>query len=345
MDVLVCGAQKPFVTGGAEQAHDNLVAAFRAEGHQAELVRLPVAWEKDRVFDAPLAWRMIPADADLVVATNFPSYYVRHPRKVVWLFHQHRGVYELADADFSDIGMDDPSFETQRRLAEWDTRVLGEARTLFTLSRTVADRLARFNGLTGVPLYHPPPLADRLSPGESGDYLFCATRLEHNKRPEKVLQAALGSTRGVRAVVAGRGTLAGRLDELAATGPSGQVELRGFVDDDELVDLYRHALGVLYAPVDEDYGYATLQAFLAGKPVITASDSGSVLEFVEDGVTGYVTDGSPQQLAAAADRLAADPEHAAAMGAEGRRRVEGWDWSSVVTQLIAGADGAGAGGA
>ncbi len=339
MDVLVCGAQKPFESGGAEQHQENLVDAFRAAGHQAELVRLPVAWEKDRLFDAPLAWRMIPADADLVVATNFPSYYVRHPRKVVWLFHQHRGAYELADADFSDIGMDDASFETQRRLAEWDARALGEAAALFTTSKTVADRLARFNGITGEPLYHPPPLADRLTPGETGDYLFCATRLEHNKRPEKVLQAALGSTRGVRAVVAGRGTLAEPLRALADSGTAGQVDLLGFVDDDRLVELYRGALGVVYAPVDEDYGYATLQAFLAGKPVITSTDAGGVLEFVEDGVTGFVTDGSPEQLAAAADRLAADPEAAAAMGAEGRRRVETWDWESVVARLIAGGTG------
>ncbi|HEU4332553.1 MAG TPA: glycosyltransferase, partial [Lapillicoccus sp.] len=170
--------------------------------------------------------------------------------------------------------------------------------------------------------------------------LFCATRLEHNKRPEKVLQAALGSASGVRAVVAGRGTLAGELEELAGTGKPGQVELPGFVDDDTVVDLYAGALGVVYAPLDEDYGYATLQAFLAGKPVITATDSGGVLEFVEDGVTGYVTDGSPEQLAAAADRLAADPEAAAAMGAEGRRRVETWDWPAVVERLVAGAVGA-----
>ena len=337
MDVLVCGAQKPFVHGGAELHQENLVTAFREAGHQAELVRLPVAWEKDRLFDSPLAWRMIPADADVVVATNFPSYYVRHPRKVVWLFHQHRGAYELADEPFSDIGMDDPSFEVQRRLAEWDSRALSEASTLFTTSQTVADRLARFNGLTGEPLYHPPPLADRLHPGPVGDYLFCATRLEHNKRPEKVLQAALGSARSVRAVIAGRGTLAEPLADLAQTGRPGQVELAGFVDDDEVVDLYAGALGVVYAPLDEDYGYATLQAFLAGKPVITSSDAGGVLEFVEDGVTGYVTDGSPDQLAAAADRLASDPEAAAAMGAEGRRRVEQWDWRSVVDRLLAGA--------
>lgn len=335
MDVLVCGAQLPFTSGGAELHMENLVAAFAAEGHRAELVRLPVAWEKDRLFDAALAWRLVPTDADLVVATNFPSYFVRHPRKVVWLFHQHRGAYELADEDWSDIGTDDASLEVQRRLTEWDARALGEARHLFTTSHTVADRVARFNGLPAEPLYHPPPLADRLHPGEMGDYLFCPTRLERNKRPQNVLHAALGSASGVRAVLAGRGSMR---DELAAMtqeeGAADRVDLLGFVTDDDLVDLYAGALGVVYAPQDEDYGYVTLQAFLAGKPVITAQDSGGVLEFVEDGVTGFVTDGSPPQLAAAADRLAADPGMARAMGEAGRERVVSWDWASVVQRLV-----------
>src|SRR4029453_11850243 len=131
----------------------------------------------------------------------------------------------------------------------------------------------------GEPPDPPPPPAAQLPPGPTGDYLFCATRLEHNKRPEKIIQAALGSTRGVRAIIAGRGTLAGELELLAKTGAPGQVELPGFVDDETVVDLYARSLGVVYAPLDEDYGYATLQAFLSGKPVITATDSGGVLEF------------------------------------------------------------------
>jgi glycosyltransferase involved in cell wall biosynthesis len=45
---------------------------------------------------------------------------------------------------------------------------------------------------------------------------------------------------------------------------------------------------VLFAPYQEDYGYVTLEAFLSRKPVITARDSGGTLEFVEDGVNGYV---------------------------------------------------------
>ena len=68
------------------------------------------------------------------------------------------------------------------------------------------------------------------------------------------------------------------------------------------------AFAVLYAPVDEDYGYVTVEAFLSGKPVVTCKDSGGTLDFVEDGVSsGYVADPEPQALAEAVDRRRKDP--------------------------------------
>src|ERR1700730_19316927 len=118
MDVLVCGAQVPFTTGGAKLHMENLVKAVRAAGHRCELVRFPVPWEKERILDAPLAWRMVPLDADVIIATNFPSYYARHPNKVVWLFHQHRAAYDAVDAPWSDFGEDDASLEALRLLTE-----------------------------------------------------------------------------------------------------------------------------------------------------------------------------------------------------------------------------------
>lgn len=335
MDVVICGAQKPFVRGGAELHQENLVEAIAAAGHRAELVRLPVAWEKDRLFDAPLAWRLVPIDADIVIATNFPSYFVRHPRKVVWLFHQHRGAYDAADASWSDFGLDDDALETQRLLSEWDTRALEEAERLYTTSSTVADRLHSFNGLLAKPLYHPPPLHDRLRRGPFGDYVFCATRLEANKRPHLLVDSMLHTNAPVRSVVAGRGEL---LDDLRHSvrkaNLDDRVDLRGFVSDEELVELYAGALAVIYAPSDEDYGYVTLQAFHAGKPVVTAKDSGGVLEWVHDGVTGFVTDGSPEGIGAAVDRLAADRELAERMGAAGRQRVQDLSWERVVEELL-----------
>jgi glycosyltransferase involved in cell wall biosynthesis len=338
VDILVCGAQKPFVRGGAELAQENLVTALTAAGHRAELVRLPVAWEKGRLFDSPVAWRAIPADADLVIATNFPSYFVRHPRKVVWLFHQHRGAFDAADAAWSDFDLSDDALETQRLMSDWDRRALAEASHVYALSAVVAERLERFVGLSATPLHHPAPLQERLHPGPFGDYVCCATRLEANKRPELVVAGVAEASSGIRAVVAGRGELADALAEQVRTlGVENRVDLPGFVADDDLVELFAGALAVIYAPLDEDYGYVTLQAFAAGKPVITAADSGAVLDWVEDGVTGFVTDGSPQQIGAAIDRLAGDRALARRMGEAGRARVAGLSWPVVVDRLLEGA--------
>lgn len=335
MDICICGAQVPFMRGGAELAMENLRDALQP-AHRAELVRVPTAWERERVLDAALAWRMVPVDADLVVATNFPSYYVRHPRKVVWLFHQHRAAYDGIGAPWSDFGVDDDSLETQRILSDWDARALEEATRIFTISDVVTHRLARFNGLAAETLYHPPPLHDRLRPGEPGDYVLSVNRLEQNKRPGLLLDGLARSTRPVRGILAGRGSAEGELRrsiEQLGLGP--RVDMLGFVDDERLVELFAGALAVLYAPHDEDYGYVTLQAFYAGKPVITASDSGGVLEWVDDGETGLVTDGSPEAVADAIDRLDADRGLARRLGENGRRRVAHLSWDAVVERLLA----------
>ncbi len=321
--------------GGLEQHVEGLVDALIAAGHRAEAVRVPAAWERDRLLDAALAWRLVPLDADVVIPMNFPSYFARHPRKVVWLAHQHRGAYDGIGQPWSDFGLDDASLESQRQLTQWDQRALGEAAALFTTSGVVGDRLARYCGLTSEPLYHPPPLADRLRPSPLGDTIVSVNRLEANKRPGLLIDALAASTSGLRGVLAGRGSLAAELEEqVAAAGLSARIDRPGYVSDDEVVELFHDALAVLYAPYDEDYGYITLQAFLAGKPVITTADAGGVLEWVTDGETGLVTDGSPEALGAAVDRLAADRDLAARMGAAGRARAAALGWPQVVDRLL-----------
>ena len=322
--------------GGAEALMENLATAAIAAGHRAELVRIPSVWDRERIFDAALAWRMTPIDADLAIAINFPSYFVQHPNKVVWLAHQHRGAYDGADGPWSDFTLDDTGLELQRLLTEWDTRALSEAKHLFTISGVVADRLARYNGLAAEPLYHPAPLWAELHPGPAGTAVFCPLRLEGNKRPGLLVDALAHLTSSTRLQLAGQGSLA---DELMAQAErirvTERLDLLGFVSDADLVHHYAHALAVVYAPFDEDYGYVTLQAFRAGKPVITAADSGGVLEWVEDGVNGIVTDGSAEAIAAAIDRFAADPALAEKMGEAGRARVADLDWSPVVARLTA----------
>jgi len=87
-------------------------------------------------------------------------------------------------------------------------------------------------------------------------------------------------------------------------------------------------------PFDEDYGYVTLEAFLAMKPVVTANDSGGTLEFVRDGENGFVCVPEPEPIGRAIAQLADNRNRARELGERGRARALEITWDGVVEQLV-----------
>jgi glycosyltransferase involved in cell wall biosynthesis len=340
--VLVCEAQTPFVRGGAEFHVRELVRQLRAAGHDAELVSVPFKWyPKDEILAHAAAWRLLDLEEsngrpiDLVIATKFPTYFVRHPRKVVWLIHQHRAAYELAGSRFSDFAHVEDDVALRERLVALDTAMLGECRRLFANSANTAARAGRFNGLSVEPLYHPPRLADRLHAGPAGDYVLSVGRLEHVKRIDLAIRALAFAPSRIALAVAGAGSQRESFEQLAGTlGVADRVRFLGEVGDDDLVALYAGALGVIFPPYDEDFGYVTIEAFLAHKPVVTTTDAGGPNEFVVDGVNGFVTAPEPEALGAAVAALDADRPRAAAMGEAGYDRARHITWTGVIDRLL-----------
>jgi glycosyltransferase involved in cell wall biosynthesis len=345
LNIALCTAQVPFVRGGNEVLVDGLAAALRARGHNVAEIALPFKWYPRASFQGSvLAWRLLDiteangAPVDLAICTKFPSYVVQHPRKVVWLVHQYRQAYDWFGTPLSDLTASPEDVRFRRWLAALDRTTLGEARARFAISRNVAGRLRRFNGLDATPLY--PPLRPGFHPGPAGDYVLHLNRLDAAKRVDLLLQAAALLPPGapLRYVIAGDGPDRAALERRAgALGLGERVRFAGRVSDAAAVDLYAGARAVYYAPVDEDYGFATVEAFASGKPVITTTDAGGVLEFVEDGVTGWVTAPEPAAVAAALAQVGADPAACAARGEAGRARVAGITWDEVVDTLLAAA--------
>ncbi len=340
--VVVCEARVPFVHGGAETHVRELARELTARGYLTELVSIPFKWyPKEEILPHAAAWRLIDLSEsngrpiDLVIASKFPTYFVRHPNKVVWLIHQYRAAYELCGTPFSDFGHNEQDVGLRDTLIRLDTEMLGECRRLFANARNTASRVTKFNGLPAEPLYHPPRLASRLVSGPYGDYVLSVGRLESVKRVDLLVAAMARVKPPIRLVVAGDGTQRQNIERLASeSGVSDRVDLLGSVDDDSLVDLYGGALAVAYPPYDEDFGYVTLEAFLARRPVITATDSGGPNEFVVDGVNGFVCEPDAAPFADAINRLAVDRRRAASLGDAGYSRAIGVTWDGVIEKLV-----------
>lgn len=335
----------PFVHGGAEVHVRELVRELRARGHDAELVSVPFKWyPKEEILPHAAAWRLLDLSesngrpVDAVIGTKFPTYFARHPTKIAWLIHQYRAAYELCGTVYSDFAHSERDVGLRDTLIRLDTEMLGECRAIYTNARNTADRLRRFNALAAEPLYHPPRLAGRLRPGPYGDYVLSVGRLESVKRADLVVRAMERVDRPVRLLVAGEGSQRANVEREAETlGLTDRVSFLGPVDDETLLELYAGALAVVYPPFDEDFGYVTLEAFLARKPVITCTDSGGPNEFVRDGTNGFVCEPDPSALAAAVNRLAADRRLAAALGEAGFETASRITWDGVIETLLSAA--------
>ena len=154
MRIAVCRPQVPFARGGAEIFADDLVSQLRTRGHEADLVTVPFKWYPgERVLTQAFLWRLLDLEEaegrsiDLVIATKFPSYCVRHPRKVVWLLHQFRQAYELDRTELGQFGEAAEDRALRRAVQRLDQVALSEARRLFATSANVAQRLEGSTGL------------------------------------------------------------------------------------------------------------------------------------------------------------------------------------------------------
>jgi glycosyltransferase involved in cell wall biosynthesis len=95
----------------------------------------------------------------------------------------------------------------------------------------------------------------------------------------------------------------------------------GFVSPEELGDWYERAAVVAVPSRREGYGVVAREAMAYGRPVV-ATAVGGLVDAVEDGVTGLLV--PPRDIAAlrsAAERLLADGELRARLGAAARGRA------------------------
>jgi len=343
--IAIADVQVPFLRGGAELLSGSLQAACREAGHECEIVTQPFRFAPPGEIHRAMAhWadedfsRLSGYTPDLTIALRFPAYGVQAPRKALWLLHQHRAAYDLWDRLHATTPAPPEEVALREDIHRFDLRMLAAIDNRCTISANVSARLRRFTGLDSRPVHPPPALESRLHAGEPEPYVFLPSRFETLKRQSLLIEAMRHVRSPVGAILAGTGGQLPACRELVAKlGLESRVRLLGPVDDEQLIAFYASSFAVFFGPVDEDYGYVTLEAMIAAKPVVTCTDSGGPTEFVVDGETGRVVEPEPRAVAEAIDTLWSDRARAARMGEAGRERHRalGITWPRALEALLA----------
>jgi glycosyltransferase involved in cell wall biosynthesis len=208
------------------------------------------------------------------------------------------------------------------RRAPWLARgVLRRARLVIAASNDLAER-ARALGAVSVRVIPsgvdvPAQVGVEAEPAE----VLYAGRLS----PEKGVLELLEAAQGMNLVVAGDGPLRDRVPFA-----------RGFVQHDELQQLYARAAVVACPSRREGFGVACLEAMAHGRPVV-ATSVGGLLDLVVDGETGIVVSPrDPAALRSALERLLADPDLRRKLGSAGRDRARTlFSWETVTDATVA----------
>lgn len=344
MKIAIATVQVPFISGGAEFMTVELVRVLREFGHNTEIVSLPFRFGPHSEVKRNMnAWSSEFFDKfdcghiDKVICLKFPSFYLSHPNKRVWLMHQHRSVYELFDSPYGETSSNPDAVALRNEIIERDTASLSDAKAIYTISKRVSERMAYYNGVKSRHLYQPSRLTEKLHAGEQLPYIFFPSRLEMLKRQELLIRAAKHLRSPCSIIIAGDGGQGANLEILVdKLALSNRVRFLGRIDDNELVRWYSNALGVFFGPFEEDYGFITLEAMKSSKPVITCKDSGGPTEFVLDGETGYVSDPTPEAVAHAIDELYFNRSKAKQMGRAAHEHYDTLDisWKNVAEKLL-----------
>lgn len=303
--IAVLGAQVPFTRGGAELLNESLVAAINeVDGLTAELIQLPFKWyQEEQILNDIMSWRLLDITEangkkiDLVICTKFPTYAVDHPNKVLWLVHQHRYLYDLEFTKYDGLCNAPNAKKIRDKIRNLDSKFIKECKKIYTIAQTVTDRLNKYNDIDSTPIFPPPVLSKDIYPGTYDDYILYVGRLEVIKRADLIIKAAK-KVKNAKIILAGKGSELDNIRKYISVNNLGdRCKALGYVEDNELLEYLANARAVFYGPVDEDYGYATIEAFLAKKPVITFTDSGEVEKMVSNTGCGFICEPDESSLA------------------------------------------------
>ncbi|HUB92493.1 MAG TPA: glycosyltransferase family 4 protein [Candidatus Saccharimonadales bacterium] len=277
-------------------------------------------------------------DYDVLNAHISPSEWIRHKNpRVLWYCHTPpREVYDLYEArmkyrSYKEKFLYSAMTKTYKLLSG---RIVKKIEFIAANSTNTQKRIQKYYSRESTVIN---PGIDYEKFSNEGDerYFFYPSRIIPTKRQDYVINAFKKfqklSKKNYRLVLSG--TLskdpehAAYYEKLKKLASGSDISIKTNIGDRELAALYSKSTAVLFAAINEDYGYIPLEGMASSKPVISVNEGGPI-ETLRDGETGFLVNSYSEM----ANKMAYLTEHKAEaekMGKRGRQRViSNYSWNA-----------------
>lgn len=246
-----------------------------------------------------------------IFSGSWAHYAARKHRPNLWYCHTPaRTFYDLKEKNISMM----PNTLLKLAATAWiechrsfDQRSVEHVDNIIANSHNIQKRVRNFYGRTSTVIY-PPIDTEKFRYKEYGDFWLSVNRIYPEKRIDLQFDIFRNLPDHKLVIVGGYGTgdhSTNYYNQLIKNIPK-NVEIRGAVSDEELIDLYSRCKGLICTAMDEDFGLTPLEAMASGKPVVAVNEGG-FLETIINGRTGILVEAKRDKLVRAVQEIDADP--------------------------------------
>ncbi len=250
---------------------------------------------------------------DSYIISGFWSLYAsyKHKPSLFYCYTPRRDFYDLKTYNIARQS------NVIKKLVAWswvtghgwfDKRAVSQVARIIAISENVKRRIQKFYGRKSTIIY-PPVETDRYYTKEYGDFWLSVNRLYPEKRVDLQIEA-FKSLEDENLVIAGgfasKDKSLQHYHKRFADLPS-NVTISGRTTEKQLLELYARCKGVIYTPIDEDFGLVPIEAQASGKAVVGVNEGG-LKETVLHGKTGLLVHPIPESLQKAIHSVSEDPE-------------------------------------
>ena len=191
--------------------------------------------------------------------------YVYSPVRYAWdLYHQYLKESKL---DSGVKGLIAKYFLF--KLRAWDFSTANRPDHYIAISHFVAKRIKKVYNKKALVIYPPVDTDSFTLTTETSDYYITCSRMVPYKKIDLIVEAF--SKTNKKLIVIGDGPDFKKIKKLA----SSNVELKGYVEKDEMLDIIKRAKAFIFA-AEEDFGIAPIEAQACGVPVIAYGKGGAL---------------------------------------------------------------------